>query len=56
MIYKDSNKDKPFFTHDKKVDDKNISGGGTATIKSMNSAQEGIVHSYNEITGNYNLN
>ena len=35
---------------------KNISGGGTATIKGMNSAQEGIVHSYNEITGNYNLN
>ena len=35
---------------------KNISGGGTATIKSMNSAQDGVVHSYNEITGNYNLN
>ena len=35
MIYKDSNKDKPFFTHDKKVDDKNISGGGEMFCKTI---------------------
>ena len=35
---------------------KNITGGGTASYKSINSAQEGIVQSFNEFAGTYNLN
>jgi hypothetical protein len=34
----------------------NISGGGTSSYKPFNSAKDGVVQSFNEFSGTYNLN
>ena len=54
MIYKDSNKDKPFFTHDKKVDDKNISGGGEMFCKTIGDFEKNKI-SFKSTTWRRNL-